>query len=357
MTPSHSSETPLEDLRGCRPARRALERGRFVAEGEDLIAAAAPPGGAPLEATGSPAAVSAGGRRIGRGRRRARRGLDARLGHARDRRLRAALGARPAGRSASSCAGCAIPATSARSCAPRRRSGHPAWRSGPTAPTRTRRRRCARPWARSSPCALARFSAWRSCPARRRSRWAGARRADGAARRRAGDAITLLVGGERTGLPAGAPRAVRRSRRAIRQIAGDSLNAAMAATVALYEMTRMAASRVSVMIDRIARAAGRSRGGDRGRARQRGARGAARALPRPQGRAAAAPARRRRARARGARAPSARPPTRRARRSSALIEARAAELRARGARRAARERPRRRDAAGRAAAAGRRTCT
>ena len=53
-------------------------------------------------------------------------------------------------------------------------------------------------------------------------------------------AITLLVGGERDGLPAevlGACAEVR----AIAQAAGESLNVAMAATVALYEATRMAA--------------------------------------------------------------------------------------------------------------------
>lgn len=51
---------------------------------------------------------------------------------------------------------------------------------------------------------------------------------------------TLLLGGERTGVPAELLNAVDDTR-AIRQKAGDSLNAAMAATVALYEATRMAA--------------------------------------------------------------------------------------------------------------------
>ncbi|HTQ68343.1 MAG TPA: RNA methyltransferase [Solirubrobacteraceae bacterium] len=49
-------------------------------------------------------------------------------------------------------------------------------------------------------------------------------------------AVTLLVGAERTGLPAEVLDACRR--RARITIAGDSLNAAMAATVALYELTR-----------------------------------------------------------------------------------------------------------------------
>ena len=51
--------------------------------------------------------------------------------------------------------------------------------------------------------------------------------------------LTLLVGGERAGLP---PEVLAQCDevRAIHQVAGDSLNAAMAATVALYEVTRMA---------------------------------------------------------------------------------------------------------------------
>jgi TrmH family RNA methyltransferase len=51
---------------------------------------------------------------------------------------------------------------------------------------------------------------------------------------------TLLVGAERAGLPAEVVDAADELR-AIPQAAGDSLNAAMAATVALYEATRMAA--------------------------------------------------------------------------------------------------------------------
>lgn len=49
-------------------------------------------------------------------------------------------------------------------------------------------------------------------------------------------AVTLLVGSERTGLPPEVLAAC--SRRARITITGDSLNAAMAATVALYELTR-----------------------------------------------------------------------------------------------------------------------
>ncbi len=53
------------------------------------------------------------------------------------------------------------------------------------------------------------------------------------------DGLTLLVGGERSGLPAEV-LAQCDEVRSIPQVAGDSLNAAMAATVALYEVTRMA---------------------------------------------------------------------------------------------------------------------
>jgi TrmH family RNA methyltransferase len=52
----------------------------------------------------------------------------------------------------------------------------------------------------------------------------------------AGPGVTLLVGAEREGLPAEVVLACARSARI--PIASESLNAAMAATVALYEMTR-----------------------------------------------------------------------------------------------------------------------
>jgi RNA methyltransferase, TrmH family len=52
---------------------------------------------------------------------------------------------------------------------------------------------------------------------------------------------TLLIGGERAGLPQQLLDACHDVRH-IPQVAGDSLNAAMAATVALYEVTRMAAA-------------------------------------------------------------------------------------------------------------------
>jgi TrmH family RNA methyltransferase len=51
--------------------------------------------------------------------------------------------------------------------------------------------------------------------------------------------VTLLLGGERSGLPEDIVAQCHEVRH-IPQVAGDSLNVAMAATVALYEVTRMA---------------------------------------------------------------------------------------------------------------------
>jgi TrmH family RNA methyltransferase len=65
-------------------------------------------------------------------------------------------------------------------------------------------------------------------------RRAGKQGADG--RRAGADSVTLLVGAERDGLPAEVVAACERTARI--PIASESLNAAMAATVALYEMTR-----------------------------------------------------------------------------------------------------------------------
>jgi TrmH family RNA methyltransferase len=64
----------------------------------------------------------------------------------------------------------------------------------------------------------------------------GARGGDGDGDRGAGGAVTLLVGSERDGLPDELVAACERV--ASIPIATDSLNAAMAATVALYELTR-----------------------------------------------------------------------------------------------------------------------
>ena len=65
---------------------------------------------------------------------------------------------------------------------------------------------------------------------------AGPGSATGAAAAHRADGVTLLVGAEREGLPDTVIAACDRAARI--PIASDSLNAAMAATVALYEMTR-----------------------------------------------------------------------------------------------------------------------
>ena len=141
----------LKEIRKLSQRRRWRERsGRFVAEGEDLLAAADAAGWAPLErfcAAGSglpgievePALLAVG----------LRAGLrDAGAGG-----LRGALGRRPRPvRCASTCTASTTPATSARSCARRRRSAPPRWRSGRAAPTRSAPRRSAPAWARCSPC-------------------------------------------------------------------------------------------------------------------------------------------------------------------------------------------------------------
>ncbi|HEX4187284.1 MAG TPA: RNA methyltransferase [Solirubrobacteraceae bacterium] len=103
--------------------------------------------------------------------------------------------------------------------------------------------RCADPWSpkavRASMGAifavpLARVSAVDELPGERVALLAGAREilrhAEG------GRPVSLLVGSERDGLPADVIAACERSARI--PISSESLNAAMAATVALYEMTR-----------------------------------------------------------------------------------------------------------------------
>ena len=99
-----------------------------------------------------------------------------------------------------------------------------AWRSARAAPTRTRRRRCARAWARSSPSRSRASATSASCRASG-SRWspmrrtscaapgsAGPRRSRRCRRRRGRRSLTLLVGAEREGLPAELVAACERTR-------------------------------------------------------------------------------------------------------------------------------------------------
>ena len=86
--------------------------------------------------------------------------------------------------------------------------------------------------------ALARVTTWASCPGERVALAADAAEAlRGAGADGAAAPLTLLVGAERDGLPAELRGGVRAQSRASRS-PRESLNAAMAATVALYEMTR-----------------------------------------------------------------------------------------------------------------------
>ena len=140
----------------------------FVAEGEDLLAAADAAGWAPRRCGSCAAGLGAGRARRSR-RTLLRDGLAARLGHARARRLPAALGAaRPPGRCAWRCGAWATRATSAPCCAARSRSAPAASRSARAAPIRTGRRPCARRWARCSPC---RSRACARSPSCRAARW------------------------------------------------------------------------------------------------------------------------------------------------------------------------------------------
>jgi TrmH family RNA methyltransferase len=84
--------------------------------------------------------------------------------------------------------------------------------------------------------ALARAEALEELPGERIALVAGEGEPLHADMRAARDAVTLLIGAERDGLPADVVAAC--DRVAHIPIASESLNAAMAATVALYEMTR-----------------------------------------------------------------------------------------------------------------------
>ena len=177
--------------------------------------------------------------------RAARAGVSvAGLGHAGARDLRAALGASPPGRCASRCGACATPATSARCCARRCAFGASSVALGPgTAPTRTApkavraqhggdlRGAASRAERRpSSDAAAASTAALAASPA---SAMPGAGRAGRGAR----GGRRSLVGAEREGLP-GRCVAAAATQSPTSRSASESLNAAMAATVALYELTR-----------------------------------------------------------------------------------------------------------------------
>ena len=230
MTITSPHNDRLKEIRKLARRRAREQTGRFVAEGEDLLAAA--------DAAGWPArrALLRGGQRARRRRGRAGAAgarLAARLGHARARRLRAALGAAPAGPLCVALHGHRRPRQRRHDPAlARSRSAPRPSRSGPAAPTRTGRRRCARRWARCS------RSRSRACAARRASCRArtvalDAHAGEPLAGRGGREVRTLLVGAERDGPAEDVVAACDRSRTS--RSASESLNAAMAATVALYE--------------------------------------------------------------------------------------------------------------------------
>ena len=139
-------------------------------------------------------------------------------------------------RPASTCTGSATRATSARSCAPPTPCSAARSRSAPTAPTPSRRRRCGRAWARSSP---ARRSGRRST--RRRSR--GRRSSPTAAR--GSEALagiaTVCLGAERDGLPAEVRELCRvEVTIPLRPGGAESLNVAAAAAIACERISSRA---------------------------------------------------------------------------------------------------------------------
>ncbi len=226
----------LKTLRKLRQRRRDRDRlGQFVAEGEDLLAAADAAGWNPVErfaVSGSglpgievdPVALQS--------RQRAR------VRHPDPGDLFRAVGGGPARpplrlpprrqRSGQRRDGAAVRGRVRRNAASR---------SGPAAPTRSARRRYARAWARSSRF-RSRTPRLRRCPARRSHSTPTpiAPLADVASELPPDGQITLLVGAEREGLPDAVIAAADTAARI--PIATESLNAAIAASVALYELTR-----------------------------------------------------------------------------------------------------------------------
>ena len=263
----------------------------FVAEGEDLIEAAAR---AWVGARGGLRRRRQRPRRRAGGAARAGRRLPARLRHPRARRLRAALGARARPRPAWPCGASTTPATSAPRCAPRSRSAPAASRSARAAPTPYGPKAVRASMGALFEVPVARVREPGELPGRTialAARQGAARIAHAGARRRR----DARGGAERDGAAGRRGRRVRRGGAhpdpvgvAERGDGGDRR------PVRAYRRVRGHARP-----DRGAARAGRDGGGrlaGHGRAG-----GRPRPLPRPQGRAAEPPARRRAAAARGAR--------------------------------------------------------
>ena len=190
------------------PARRGGAtrdaEGLFVAEGEDLLAAARAAGAEPVEL------LTAAGRGPGRDRGRAgaaRRRLLARLGHPRDRGLAGALGRRGRPRPASTCTASPTRGTSAPWSARRRRWSAAPSCSAPDCADPYGAARCGRAWARSS--ASRWCAAGSTTPRSRGRRWS---LTAATASRRSSGAATLCLGVRARG------RAGRRARRCELQV-------------------------------------------------------------------------------------------------------------------------------------------
>ena len=208
--------------------RAGATSGRFVAEGEDLLAAADAAGWAPARLRGwqRPAGVEVERRRCsatvsGSARARARSASTSSAGRA------------PAGPLCVCAVGRrATPATSARCCAARWPSAPRASRSAPARadPFGPKAVRASMGAIFAVPVARVRERRRAAGPARRAGRRARASRCAG---RCDGD-VTLVRRRRARGLPADVARGLRRASRTSRS-PRESLNAAMAATVALYE--------------------------------------------------------------------------------------------------------------------------
>ena len=248
MTITSPHNETLKEIRKLAGRKWRDKLRQFVAEGEDLLAAADAAGWEPLArlvAEGSGldgeevkphllAQVS----QLGSGTRA--------LG-VYGQRWAASRPARCAWR----CGESTTPATSAPRCGAPWRSARAASRSGLARPTRTGRRPCAPRWAHCSRCRWRACARCTSCRAGR-SRWwrTVARRssdvvgggARGAPPTRASRAdVSIVVGAEREGLPDDVVAAC--DAVATIPVRAESLNAAMAATVALYECNRRMAAR------------------------------------------------------------------------------------------------------------------
>ena len=231
MTITSPHNDKLKEIRRLARRRARDDAARFVAEGEDLLAAAARGG----LAAGAPAVRrrAVGRRRARSSRRCSRRSRPRARARARSASTRQRWGA-PAGPLCVALWGVGDPGnvgTILRSRARLRRRRRSC--SAPAAPTRSGRRRCARRWARSSPCRSRGRASPTSCRASaialvaragRAAARPGGERGDARRRRRAGRAAAEVVAGC--------------DRVAHIPIASESLNAAMAATVALTSCTQ-----------------------------------------------------------------------------------------------------------------------